>query len=166
MKLVKGPGLYFLKPFERLTANGIQDAIALKPQEYVKLLNKKTGAIRIQRGEALVFLAPYEVAEEGVKEMVVVDETHACLIRDIRTGKQQLIIEPQMFAPSEYQEIVVSQQNLVVLKEYEVIVLVDKQVFFFFLFFFCNFNRENLYLNMDGNQQKVFYSNIFIYNLK
>lgn len=128
MKLIKGPGLYFLKPFEQLTNDRVQDAIALKPQEYVKLTNKKSGAIRVERGEALVYLAPYEVAEEGVKPMVVVDETHACLIRDIRSGKQELITDPQMFAPTEHQVIVVPQQDLIVLKEYEVIVLVDKHV--------------------------------------
>jgi hypothetical protein len=63
--------------------------------------------------------------------MVVVDKTHACLIRDIKTGNQHLITEPQMFVPSNIEEIIATQ-SLVVLKEYEVMVLVDPNGMFVF----------------------------------
>jgi len=55
--------------------------------------------------------------------MHVVDETHAILVRDIRNGNQLLVVEPQMFVPTPFQEII-SQQLLVILKEFEVMVLV------------------------------------------
>jgi hypothetical protein len=52
---VKGPGLIFLKAYERVTDKGVQTAIPLKPDEYVKLINKRSGEIRVERGETLVF---------------------------------------------------------------------------------------------------------------
>jgi len=59
LTLVKGPGLHFVKPYERVV-NGIQDAISLKPDQYVKIVNQKSGDIRVERGEKLVFLVPFE----------------------------------------------------------------------------------------------------------
>lgn len=55
--------------------------------------------------------------------MHAVDATHAILVRDIRNGNQALITEPQMFVPTPFQEIV-AQQELIILKEFEVMVLV------------------------------------------
>jgi hypothetical protein len=63
--------------------------------------------------------------------MAIVDRTHACLIRDIKTGIQTLVTEPQMFVPSAIEQII-SRQDLIVLKEYEVMVLVDPQGRFVF----------------------------------
>ena len=63
--------------------------------------------------------------------MVVVDKTNACLIRDIKTGSQRLVTDPQMFVPSHIEEIL-ETRSLVVLKEYEVMVLVDPNGIFVF----------------------------------
>jgi len=130
--LVKGPGLIFMKPFERVEG-GVKNAIALKPDEYIRILDTKTGEIRIERGEKLIFLLPFDEAfSEGVQKVVPVDATHACLIRDILKGTLILITEPQMFVPTNYQEIVKRSQELIVLKDYEVFVLIDNKGNFVF----------------------------------
>jgi len=53
------------------------------------------------------------------------------LVRDISSGQQTLITEPQMFVPSKVQEVL-NSQDLIVLKEYEVMVLVDPEGRFVF----------------------------------
>jgi len=68
----------------------------------------------------------------GVQNVIVVDATHSCLVLDIHTGSQKLIIEPQTFVPSQYEEVITRQQDLIVLKEYEVMVLVDQKGHFVF----------------------------------
>jgi len=120
-----------LHSFER-TDDTPQEAVALKPDEYIKIVDRKTGDIRVEKGENLIFLVPFEeIMDAGVQKMVVVDDTHACLVRDIKSGLTTLITEPQMFVPSKIQEIVESQ-DLIVLKEFEVMVLVDPKGNFVF----------------------------------
>jgi len=131
-ELVKGPGLIFMKPFERVE-KAVQNAIALKPDEYIRILDSKTGEIRVERGEKLVFLLPFDQAfAEGVQKVIPVDATHACLIRDIVKGTLILITEPQMFVPSNTQEVEKRSQELVVLQDYEVYVLIDDKGNFVF----------------------------------
>jgi len=129
--IVKGPGMFFLHPYERIEV-AVTDAIALKPNEYVKVANSRTGEIRVERGESIVFLEPFEsTMNGGVQPVHVIDETHAILIRDIRSAIQTLVVEPQMFVPTAFQEIV-NSQDLIVLKEFEVMTLIDPKGNFMF----------------------------------
>ena len=69
-RIVQGPCLVFLNPYEALSGAGVQSATALRPNEYLKLLNEKTGEIRVERGEKLVFLEPFESIIDGVKKVI------------------------------------------------------------------------------------------------
>jgi len=131
INLQKGPGMIFMHPYERIDL-APRDGISLKPNEYIKIVNNRNGQIRVERGEKIEYLEPFEeLMDGGVKKVHPVDETHAILVRDIRNGSQTLITEPQMFVPSENQEVLASQ-DLFVLKEFEVVALIDPKGNFIF----------------------------------
>jgi hypothetical protein len=96
----------------------VRQGIDLKCNEYVKIENKSTGHIRVERGESLVFLGGYEEVVGSKNKAVEIDSEHAVLIRDVRSGQQSLVTEEHTFFPTADQEIL-EVRNLIKLAEYE-----------------------------------------------
>ena len=58
LRLVKGPRLFFPGAYDSI--KGRRTAVTLAQNEYVKLQNTQTGAIRVERGEKIVYVEPLE----------------------------------------------------------------------------------------------------------
>lgn len=125
--IVKGPTLWTPgTPFEEVVKK--YTAVALKHNEYTKIVDNKSGAQRMEKGEALVYLGPHEEfvdGDRGVKNAVMVDEHTAVLVRDITNGQLRLVTEKSLFFPSAFEEVVKVQKKIV-LEDFQVVVLKDK----------------------------------------
>jgi hypothetical protein len=119
-----GPQLYFAKADEEVGKP--LAAIPLKHNQYVRLMDDRTGAIRVERGEASVYPEPTEkVLDCGVKDGVNIDEHTAVLVRDVGSGQLALITEPQVFIPLPNQEIVDVRERIR-LEDHETVVIKDE----------------------------------------
>lgn len=92
-------------PDEVIVGLSKQKALDLKVFEFIKIQDKKTGAIRIERGEKVVFLGPFEEFVGSKESAVDIDEETAVLVRNKRSGQQNLVTEKMMFFPSADEEI-------------------------------------------------------------
>jgi hypothetical protein len=119
-----GPQLYFSKANEEI---GKQlPAIPLKHNQYVRLMDNRSGVIRAERGEASVYPEPTEkVLDGGVQDGINIDEDTAVLVRDIGSGQLALITEPQVFIPSPNREIV-DVRKRIRLENHETVVIKDE----------------------------------------
>jgi regulator of protease activity HflC (stomatin/prohibitin superfamily) len=123
LRNVLGPSLYFPEAHEEIVKQ--MEAVPLKKQEYVRLIDSQTGAIRVERGEQSVYLAPTEEIIGKVYSGVNIDDHTAMLVRTISTGQQELITEPQLFIPSADQEVI-EQRKRILLENHETMVIKDR----------------------------------------
>merc|ERR1711881_59106 len=100
--------------------------------EYVLIEDKKTGNLRVERGEQLVYLDKFEevVTDKGAdlhgkRKAVEVDQETAVLVRNKRTGQQSLVTEKKLFFPTADEEIL-EVRKLIKLADYEAIVIRGK----------------------------------------
>jgi regulator of protease activity HflC (stomatin/prohibitin superfamily) len=119
-----GPQLYFSKAEEE---TGRQlPAIPLKHNQYVRLMDNRTGAIRVERGETSVYPEPTEkILDGGVQDSINIDEDTAVLVRDTESGQLALITKPQVFIPLPNQEIV-DVRKRIRLEDHETVVIKDE----------------------------------------
>jgi hypothetical protein len=119
-----GPQLYFPRANEEV---GKQlSAIPLKHNQYVRLMDNRTGLIRVERGEASVYPEPTEkVLDGGIQNGINIDEHTAVLVRDTGSGQLVLITEPQVFFPLPNQEIVDVRERIR-LEDHETVVIKDE----------------------------------------
>lgn len=103
-------------------------AITLKKGQYVRILNRKTGAVRVEQGEARVILAPNEEVigrsgnHEGIQTAINIDELTAVLIRDLNTGQLALVTAKGLFVPQADQEVVQPRKRIV-LEDHQAMVI-------------------------------------------
>jgi hypothetical protein len=106
-----------------------RNPILLQQNQYVKVIDKSTGMIRVERGESSFYLNPTEEIIEdilsSVGEGVNIDEHTAVLVRDTQTGTLELITETQVFCPGANQEIVEVRQRIL-LENHETVVVKDR----------------------------------------
>ncbi|MDP6354966.1 MAG: hypothetical protein QF473_07695, partial [Planctomycetota bacterium] len=122
VKNIEGPTLYFLGANEQMA--GEHDAIPLKKNEYVRLVDRVTGKIRVVQGECSVCPEPTEKLLGAVQKAVNVDEDQAVIVRNIQTGQLRLVDEPQVFVPADEEEIV-NVQERIRLEDHETVVIRD-----------------------------------------
>jgi regulator of protease activity HflC (stomatin/prohibitin superfamily) len=120
LRNVLGPTRYFLGADEEVVEQ--QTVIPLKRNQYLRLIDERTGAIRVERGEQSVVLAPTEAFLEEPCNGVNVDAVTAVLVRDMRNGALELITTPQVFVPAPHQEIAEIRRQ-VVLEDHEAVVV-------------------------------------------
>jgi regulator of protease activity HflC (stomatin/prohibitin superfamily) len=118
-----GPKLFFPLASEELSV--VMKAIPLKNNQYVRLLDKRTGVLRVERGEKSVYLSPTEDVLDDVKTGINIDEHTAVLARDTTSGQLTLITEPQVLIPAPNQEIVEARRRIL-LEDHEAVVIKDK----------------------------------------
>jgi len=112
---------------------GKKKALDLKVFEYVKIQDKQTGKVRTERGEKLVFLGPYEEYLGSKQTAVEVDDETAVLVRNKRSGQQNLFTEKKLFVPTADEEIA-EVRKLIKLAEYEACIVRSKtgeEIFYF-----------------------------------
>lgn len=126
IRVIKGEDVVVPGPNEKiLDKTGKMQAMDLKLWEYVKIQDVNTGTVRTERGEKLVFLGPFEQYIEGKKTAIEVDDETAVLVRNKRTGQQNLVTEKVLFVPSNDEEIL-EVRSMIKLAEYEACIVRDK----------------------------------------
>lgn len=123
LQLITEPQVFF--PEANQTIEGLWKPILLKPNQYVKLIDKSTGTIRVVRGECCFYREPTEELLGDIKDGVNVDEHTAVLIRNIESAQLELITAPQVFIPGPTQEIVQLCQRIL-LEDHEAVVIKDR----------------------------------------
>lgn len=123
LRNVLGPSLFFPTAHDEVLKR--LEAIPLKKQQYVRLIDSQSGAIRVERGEQIVYLGPTEEIIGGVADGINIDDHTAVLARTISTGQQELITEPQVFIPSADQEVI-EQRQRILLENHETMVIKDR----------------------------------------
>mmetsp|Transcript_70253 Transcript_70253/g.195541 ORF Transcript_70253/g.195541 Transcript_70253/m.195541 type:complete len:775 (+) Transcript_70253:86-2410(+) len=132
MRLVKGPLRFIPGPQESTTAK--KQAITLDSRMYVKVLDKVTGDIRVERGPQLVFPEPSEqIVGKGPSKAVQVDSETAVLVRDLLLGDLRLVQDHGLFFPRAQDEIV-DVQKLIRLADHDALVMKDETGAFKYFF--------------------------------
>ncbi len=103
----------------------LRKPILLQQNQYVKVIDKSTGMIRVERGERSFYLNPAEEILGSIGEGVNIDEHTAVLVRDTQTGTLELITEPQVFSPEANQKIVEVRRRIL-LENHETVVVKDR----------------------------------------
>src|SRR5690606_2465854 len=99
--------------------------ITLKNNQYIRLIDKRTGVIRVEVGEQAIALNPYEEMHGSIREGINMDEHNAVLVRDTDTGQLSLITDPQVFFPAATQEVI-EVRGRILLEDHETVVIKDK----------------------------------------
>jgi len=124
---VIGPALLRLGPYDEIIAR--ERAITLERNEYVRFVDTVTGAVRVECGEAIVYMEPTEKPfdKDGTpkKKAVNVDPCIACLVRSRETGNMRLVTTPGLFFPAPADDIV-RVEKLVKLAEYQTVIIADR----------------------------------------
>jgi len=129
LRNVVGPTLYFPTELDEVIQK--KSAVTLKRTQYATIMDTLSGNIRIQKGESIIILKPTEQLVGDVKDAVNIDEDHAVLVRDNKTGQLNLITEQQVFFPSSDQKIE-DVRTKIRLDDYQVVIVKDENGKFIF----------------------------------
>lgn len=122
-QLITEPQVFFPAANQDIVA--LCKPILLKQNQYVKLIDRSTGEIRVVRGERSFYLEPTEEILSNIQAGVNVDEHTAALIRDTESGQLALITEPQVFIPGPNQEVIELRQRIL-LEDHEAVVVKER----------------------------------------
>eukprot|EP00756_Hemistasia_phaeocysticola_P028548 Hpha_TRINITY_DN16179_c3_g6::TRINITY_DN16179_c3_g6_i1::g.7954::m.7954 len=125
---VVGPLLFRPGPYDQFGEP--KRLVNLARNEYVRIRNIE-GGVRIERGEQRLIPDPLDVIDAGVEQAVEVDEHRAVLIRNVDTGKLELITEHGLYFPTPYQEVVKVQEKIV-LEPFQSVVCKDQSGAFYY----------------------------------
>ncbi len=123
LQTLSGPQRSFLGAYEELDT--ALTVIPLTSTQYVRLIDRRTGVIRVERGAQQVIPGPTEDVLEMPREGVNIDAMTAVLVRDTRDGSLELITTPQVFVPTPFQTIVEVRQRIL-LADHEAVVVKDR----------------------------------------
>ncbi|XGV99436.1 MAG: SPFH domain-containing protein [Leptolyngbya sp. BL-A-14] len=123
LQLITEPQVFF--PDANQTIEARRKPVLLKQNQYVKVIDKSTGAIRVVRGECRFYPEPTEELLGSIQDGVNVDEHTAVLIRDTESAQLDLVTAPQVFIPGPTQEVVRLQQRIL-LEDHEAVVIKDR----------------------------------------
>lgn len=120
--------MWFPGPYDKFGVK--EQAISLKHFEFVKIMETKTGVVRVEVGEKLVFLSPTEQIldanqNRGVKQGVNIDEHTAVLVRNTENGQLRLETGKKLFFPKAKEEIEDIRKRIV-LEDHQVVVIKTK----------------------------------------
>lgn len=114
------PGLVFLGPYEVLEK--VETKMSLQKKEYIRLVDRMTGAERIVSGPTILVPEPLEDSPKGIEQSLVVGATNAILVENKTSGMKSLITTKGMFVPAAYQHIIrQTQATLLEPKEYALV---------------------------------------------
>lgn len=100
--LILGPKLFVPRAYD--TVSNVFDYIVLNHVQYCRIIDTRTGVMRIEKGPITFALGPYEslMRTDGreIYEIVNIDTENAVLVKNLDTGIDELITTPQKFIPS------------------------------------------------------------------
>ena len=119
-------------PFESILANeGVRDAIALGPLDYIVIKSTLTNEQRIEKGPKLLFLDAYDVEEGEKKTAISLKGTQFVRFVDKQTGKIRVEIGEQgCVIPTPYERILDGDKGIrdaISLKCFEYVRIEDKK---------------------------------------
>merc|ERR1719235_2976319 len=83
-----------------------QEGIRLSKNQWVRIMDKATGDIKVERVEKVIFLSPTEhVLGKQTNEAVEVNREQAVLVLSKENGQHRLVIDEGVFFPGPYEEI-------------------------------------------------------------
>lgn len=77
--------------------------IVLNHTQYCRIIDSRTGVMRIEKGPKTFPLGPYEslmkTDNQAIFEIINIDTENAVLVKNLDTGHDELITTPQKFIP-------------------------------------------------------------------
>eukprot|EP00028_Trichosphaerium_sp_Am-I-7-wt_P010137 CAMPEP_0168537786 /NCGR_PEP_ID=MMETSP0405-20121227/20620_1 /TAXON_ID=498012 /ORGANISM="Trichosphaerium sp, Strain Am-I-7 wt" /LENGTH=595 /DNA_ID=CAMNT_0008566585 /DNA_START=52 /DNA_END=1839 /DNA_ORIENTATION=- len=134
VRQIIGPTLFVPGPYDRVEET--LEAIPLKHFEYIRIMNKQTGKVRVEKGQNLIYLDPMEKildagSNQGVKSAINIDEHTAVLVRNTHTGQLRLETTQQLYIPAAHEEVEEVRKKIL-LEDHETIIIKDKDGCFHF----------------------------------
>jgi len=97
-----GPKLVFLGPHDTMVR--VAPKIALLQDEYVRLVDRKAGTVRVLRGPEAIVPEPTEVTEpEGIQKAVPLTKHESVRIRDSSTGQVRTVRGEKLVFPGPFE---------------------------------------------------------------
>lgn len=121
---ITGPRIFFPEAYDEVIKT--LKVITLLHNEYIKIIDRKTGVIRVEKGEKSIFLTPLEEKLTEIQNGHNIDEHNAVIVRNTENGSLELITETQVFFPSAYQEVIETSKKIL-LEEHETVIIKDKK---------------------------------------
>lgn len=119
-KIERGPKLFFLSEYDEIIERLC--AITLKHDEYIRIIDNETGKMRIEQGETTVFLSATEQLCNEKKKGIIIDETTAVLIRNIKNGSLMLETNKMIFVPN-IDHTILECRHKILLENHETVVI-------------------------------------------
>ena len=103
-----GPTLFAPKAYDKLSP--VYDYIVLNHTQYCRIIDSRTGVMRIEKGPKTFALGPYETLltteNQNIFDIINIDTENAVLVKNLDTGIDELITTPQKFIPSFTQKFI------------------------------------------------------------
>jgi hypothetical protein len=97
-----GPTLFAPKAYDKISP--VYDYIVLNHTQYCRIIESRTGVMRIEKGPKTFSLGPYESLltsdNQTIFDIINIDTENAVLVKNLDTGIDELITTPQKFIPS------------------------------------------------------------------
>jgi hypothetical protein len=99
---ILGPILFVPKAYDKVSeAYGYT---ILNHTQYCRIIESRTGVMRIEKGPKTFALGPYESLmrqdHQTIFDIINIDTENAVLVKNLDTGLDELITTPQKFIPS------------------------------------------------------------------
>lgn len=108
-----GPKLLQQGPYEEILTT--TKKLVLEKDEYIQLLDKKTGNERVLQGPDQVVPEPTEIAEAGVQKAVFLTDQQAAVVIDRTTGQRRLETTNGVLIPGAYERVMEVRSKYLVL---------------------------------------------------
>eukprot|EP00931_Biecheleriopsis_adriatica_P073810 TRINITY_DN48024_c0_g1_i1.p1 TRINITY_DN48024_c0_g1~~TRINITY_DN48024_c0_g1_i1.p1 ORF type:complete len:683 (-),score=155.41 TRINITY_DN48024_c0_g1_i1:142-2121(-) len=118
------PGPMQLKLGAYETMNGTKSKVVLERDEFIRLVDKKSGAERVVVGPDTIIPDPAERSDNMIEKARFLGGDSAVLVLNKTSGLQRLISEKGTFAPAPY-EIILEERSLIRVLPHEAVVVRD-----------------------------------------
>jgi len=124
----QGPQLLFLGAYDELRE--VRDKLVLEKDQYVRLVDLKTGIERVERGPTTIVPSPTETSANGTQRAVFLDTETAAVVLHRQTGLRRLVTacteSTGVFTPAPNEEIV-ELRSLIHVLPHEAMIVRDVQ---------------------------------------
>lgn len=120
----EGPKLLQVGAYEQVVH--VKPRLVLEKDQYIRLLDEKTGRERVVRGPETLVPRPSEVYPEGVQKAKFLDTETAVLVLNQSSGQERLVAERGVFVPNPEEEILETRKLIRVSPQETVVVRDDK----------------------------------------
>lgn len=105
---ILGPKLFLPKAYDKVSP--VFNYIVLNHAQYCRIIDTRTGVMRIEKGPQTFALGPYEslmkTDNQTIFDIINIDTENAVLVKNLDTGIDELITIPQKFIPPFTQQFI------------------------------------------------------------